>query len=467
MIKVYLDWGVMAEMKRGDLSELNDILLNNDRFFIPYSSSHIADIIPSYKDTEKQKSYIKSDLDFISELTRDVCLSPASEQVKMEFCSPHDYFEWQLESKDSFTDLSMDGLMSAVGDDEVGSQLMKTAFDMIKAIPLDKEFEKAFAHPENAELMNKLFPGLKDNPTMEGFFESFSKMNFNLMESNGYDDFRKSVQKGLGINRNQIFNLKDPYKIIDKAYEKMGGTPLQFVPDSKVTPKWHYDISNEFFILDSHGYQEDKVNIKKGRKQTFRNPTEDSNHAAYASMCHFYIVKDDKSYNKAKKVYEKQGVYTTVYKPKEFVDYYKRCLDFKNEEYHLLMPHEYVKSEEFYEQDYGNAIYKIFYTPVFFLDFFNVVMIQYPKDSQHSTLILAQNIPNNNVSYLMEFRHVYDKICSFLGEDMDKRGQIKKKEFNDEGWVGRNWKIDNQIMRLDTNEGNLQLIYNYKKLTPH
>ena len=142
-------------------------------------------------------------------------------------------------------------------------------------------------------------------------------------------------------------------------------------------------------------------------------------------------------------------------------------LDFENEEYHLLMPHEYAKGEEFYEQDYEDAVYKIFYTPVFFLDFFNVVMIQYPKNSEHSTLILAQNIPNNNVSYLMEFRHVYDKICSFLGEDIEKLGQIKKAEFSDEGWIGRNWKIDNQIMRLDTNEGNLQLIYNYKKLTPH
>lgn len=461
MIKVYLDWGVMAEMKRGDQPELTNILLNNDRFFIPYSSSHIADIIPSYKDNEKQKAFIESDLDFISELTKDICLSTSSEQVKMEFSSPHDYFEWQLESNNSFADLSMDGLMGAVGDDEVGSKLMKAAFDMIKAIPLDKEFEKAFAHPESAELMNKMFPGLKDNPTMEGFFESFSKMNFNLMESDGYNDLRKGVQKGLGINRDKIYNSKDPYKIIDEAYKKMGATPLQFVPESKVSPKWYNDINNEFFILDSHGYQEDKVNIKEGRKQTFRNPTEDSNHAAYASMCNVYIVKDDKSYNKAKKVYEKLGIYTGVLKPDEFVEYYKNCLAVKEEGEHLMMPFRVIETMEFYEKEMQDAHYKIYYTPFLFLDFFNVVMIQYAKDSEHSTIILVQNIPNNSVSYLMEFRHVYDKICSLLGEDTAKLGQIKKAEFSDEGWVGRNWKIDNQIMRLYTHEGNLQLMYNY------
>lgn len=462
MIKVYLDWGVMAEMKRGNQSELSDILLNNDRFFIPYSSSHIADIIPSYRDTEKQKSYIESDLNFISELTRNVCLSTANEEVNMEFSSPHDYFEWQLESKDSFMDLSMDGLINSIGENEAGAELMKTAFDAIRAIPLDDVFSKAFEHPESAELMNKLFPGLKDNPTMEGFFECFSKMNYNLMESDGYDDFRKSLQKGLGINRDQIFNSKDPYKIIDAAYEKTGSRPLQFVPDSKVTPKWYHNISNEFFILDSHGYQEDKVNIKKGRKQTFRNPTEDSNHAAYASMCNIYIVKDDKSYNKAKRVYEKLGIYTRVLKPDEFVDYYTRCLEVKNEGDYFMMPYSIIKSEEFYEQDYGNALYKIFYTPFLFLDYFNVVMIQYPKNSEHSTIILVQNIPNNSITYLMEYHHVYNKLCALFGEDIHKLGQIKNEEFQEDEWVGRNWQLKNQIMRLHTHEGNLQLIYNYK-----
>ena len=35
----------------------------------------------------------------------------------------------------------------------------------------------------------------------------------------------------------------------------------------KNAPEWFNKITNEYLLLDMHGYQEDKVNIKKGRKE--------------------------------------------------------------------------------------------------------------------------------------------------------------------------------------------------------
>lgn len=381
----------------------------------------------------------------------------------MDFYSPHDYFDSQLESKDLFPILSMDGLMDAVGDDEVGASLMKKALDMIRELPLGDEFEKALAHPDSAELMNNLFPNLKGNPTMQGFFESFDQMNSNLMESDGYDGLRKGVQKGLGINRNQLFDSNDPCKIIDKAYEKLGATPLQYAPESRVSPKWYNDICNEFFILDSHGYQEDKVQVKKGRKQTFRNPTEDSNHAAYASMCSVYIVKDNKSYNKAKKVYERLGIYTRVLKPKEFLDYYNNFLADDQELDHLHVPFALVEQGDYNDQKLNGKMHRVYFTPYLMFDFFNLMLIPH-ENPEDPSMILMQNIPNNSRTYLMEIHHVHKLICGFLGEDIEKLGQINSDEFNDEGWIGRSWNTGgNRIMRLDCFEGHLQLTYNYKR----
>ena len=68
-----------------------------------------------------------------------------------------------------------------------------------------------------------------------------------------------------------------------------------------------------------HGYQEDNVNTSKGRKETFKNTTEDAFHCAFASTCNFYVINDKKSYKKTKQVYEKLQINTLVFKPEEFV----------------------------------------------------------------------------------------------------------------------------------------------------
>src|SRR5690606_33834059 len=151
-------------------------------------------------------------------------------------------------------------------------------------------------------------------------------MNLNLNESDGYQELRKTVQGGMGINRDKIFDSKDPYKIIDDKYKKVGTNPNQFIDNSKNAPEWFNEITNEYLLLDMHGYQEDKVNIKKGRKETFKNTTEDAFHAAFASTCNFYIINDDKSYNKTRKIFEKLEIFTYVLKPIEFMNFYNGFL---------------------------------------------------------------------------------------------------------------------------------------------
>ena len=90
MIRIYLDWNVMTQLKGGHLEDLLAILSQSNRFFVPYSTSHIGDILTSYNEEDQaQKQIIEKDLDFIAALTQNYCLSNNGKQVVLDTNSVH------------------------------------------------------------------------------------------------------------------------------------------------------------------------------------------------------------------------------------------------------------------------------------------------------------------------------------------------------------------------------------------
>ncbi|MCF8716375.1 hypothetical protein JM658_16210 [Joostella atrarenae] len=459
MVKIYFDWNVLSQIKNGSHSELKEIIFDNEKLFIPFSTSHVGDIFSSFKETDTQRDYIESDLNFISELTKDKCLMNTGKDVVLDFYPPQKLFEQRIEEKDLFSDISLDGLMNIFEQDDFTKSIGKSLINLIKSIPIEESFKQAFENPESAEQMNKMFPGLKENPTMEGFFKSFSKMNLNLNESDGYQELRKTVQGGMGINRDRIFASNAPYKIIDEKYKEIGTTPNQFIDNSKNAPEWFNEITNEYLLLDMHGYQEDKVNIKKGRKETFKNTTEDAFHSAFASTCNFYVINDNKSYKKTKMVYEKLGINTLVLKPSEFVEYYQKYLDIKDIILNFRIPFEVIKMAEFYEEKMETGILRTYYVPFFFFGFFNKIMVLIPNDDSETLMLLSQNGPSNHRVYSMEIQHLYKQLYELLGEDIENLGQIKDEEFKEDEWIGRKWKSNEITFRLTRPNGHFQLYF--------
>lgn len=459
MIKIYFDWNVMSQIKNGDHKELREIIFDNEKLFIPFSTSHIGDIFSIFKETDTQRDYIESDLNFISELTKDKCLMNTGKDVVLDFYPPKELFEQRIEEKDLFNDISLDGLMNIFEQDDLTKSIGKSLINLLKSIPLEESFKQAFENPESAEQMDKMFPGLKENPTMEGFFKSFSKMNLNLNESDGYQELRKTVQGGMGINRDKIFDSDDPYKIIDGKYKKIGTSPNQFIDNSKNAPEWFNEITNEYLLLDMHGYQEDKVNIKKGRKETFKNTTEDAFHAAFASTCSFYVINDNKSYKKTKLIYEKLGINTIVFKPTEFIEYYQKYLDIKDAILNFRIPFEIIKTAEFYEEVMESATLRTYYVPFFFFGFFNKIMVLIPNDGVETLFLLSQNGPSNHRVYSMEIQHLHKQLCEILGDDIENLGQIKDDEFKEKEWIGRKWILGEITFRLTRPNGHFQLYF--------
>ncbi len=302
--------------------------MDNPEMFIAYSTSHIDDVLASHTESEEQRLRINDDLAYLSRLTGDKFLFNDGKQIQLEFRSPQEQYEDRLDEKDMFRDISFDGLFNSFEtNDEIKDQT-ELLRNKIESLPLDEPFMKAFEDPQSAAMMESMFPGLKENPTMKGFFDMFNKLLTTLNEGDGYKGLRNVVQSGLGINRDKIINADNPHALIQKQYDRLGFQMQSNIHEGKNAPIWYDQITNEYLMLDMHGYHEDRVNVSKGRKQTFRNTTEDAFHCAFASMGHFYITNDKKAYQKSKKVYEKLAIPTIVMRPNEFLEYYQKYLFF-------------------------------------------------------------------------------------------------------------------------------------------
>lgn len=451
----------MAQMKDGQHQELKEILSDNKRFFKPYSTSHISDILSGYEEgDEQQNKIIERDLDFISTLTNNYFLSNDGKDVVLNSAHPEAYYRQRIAEINLFTNLSFDSLLGGLEDNELLGGALKTYVELLKQIPLDDVLKNAFDNPDIAKYMNVLLPGLKDNLTMGGFMDVFGKLFTSLNDSDKYKDLRSIVQSGLKINRDKIFDSKNPYEIIEKGYKKlgveMGAVEEKNIGSDKYGPKWFNEITNHYIQLDMYGYQEDKVRIDKGRKETFKNTTEDAFHAAFATTCNFYVTNDEKSYKKTKKIYEKLTINTLVFKPVEFVEYYRKYLDVEEKKWNLDVVPQIAGKFPFYENKYAGGTVNVYYMLYYLFNFFNKIIV-IANDGEPAQTFLSRVNPTNGGNHVFEIITLFSEICDLFGSDTDGFGEVKASEFEEPEWIGRRWAIGNENHELIMIDGNIYL----------
>lgn len=449
MIKVYLDWNVMSGMKNNNFPELTDIIINKEKFLLLYSTSHIGDIFASIKNhSEEEQKLIQEDLDYITKLTDDLCLVNNSKEVTLNAYEPGELLDDRIREAPLFENLSLDNLFSSIDADDQMFGIVNSMKNMIASIPLDLAFKEAFENPESAEMLNKMFPGLKEDQTMNGFFKSFSKMFHNMNETEDYKDLRNMVQQ-IGVNSGHFNENKKPFEVIDNAYNKIGVENSNFdkyFDKTKNAPEWFNDITNEYVKLDMHGFKADKVKVTDKEKNTFKNTTEDASHSAFASRCEFYITNDDKNYHKTKAVFQKLGVYTIVLKPNEFIQYYNSFLNVNNFDDHFRSIIDEIKRfENFQEQRYesGEGFGWVNFTSQFFFNFFNKILIPNPEVNE-ALFILGKESPSK--SYIISQREIEAMLKLFadkLGLDINGKSYYEAGEINNnDDWSGRTWEAN-------------------------
>lgn len=463
MIFIYLDWGVMSVLKAGGHKQLLEILKQPDRFIIPYSTSHIADIFHSYKENnEEQDARINQDLEFISGLTNNSCYSCQKEEAGFMFYDPKDLFQQRVEEKDLFKNFNLDKLESMFKGDPLIEKLGKNIVESIRLIPIDQVMKDALENPEIGKYLDEILPGWKDNLTMEGFFEAFGKMIESWNESEKYKDVRKLVQNGLRINRDKLYDSENPFDLINKAYKDLGGSVTSIEYPSSFGPDWYKKIGSEFLKLDMHGYKEDKIEVKPKSKKTFKNTVEDSNHAAFSSMSHFYIVDDRRAYEKAKKVYEKLGINSHIFTVEEFLNHYNSFLYRRDPNIDLKIQIEYLKRQPISIKEIDSGKYATYYIPHFLFDFFNMMNIFYDKENHITMVTLGQSYPTNKrIIYYFEIVNLSKKLYAFFGQDSDDLGEISEEELKEEEWIGRKWEFEGISLRFNRSGGDYILYYDY------
>ncbi|KAB1157814.1 hypothetical protein [Flavobacterium luteum] len=449
MIKVYLDWNVMSGMKNNQFQELNDIILNRDKFLLLYSTSHIGDIFASIKNhSEEEQKIVREDLDYITHLTDDLCLVNNSKEVTLSRYQPGELLDDRIREAPLFQDFSLDNLFSSIEEDNPMFGLVSSVKNMIASMPLDFAFKEAFENTESAAMLDKMFPGLKEDKTMNGFFKSFGKMFHNMNETEDYKDLRNMVQQ-IGVNSGHFNENKNPFEVIDNAYKKTGVESFdvdKYFDKTKNAPEWFNDITNEYVKLDMHGFKADKVKVTEKEKNTFKNTTEDASHSAFASRCEFYITNDDKNYHKTKAVFQKLVIYTIVLKPNEFIQYYNLFLNENSFDDHFRSINgEMQRVENFQEQRYENG--EIFgwinYTSLYFFNFFNKILIPNPGVNE-ALFILGKESPSK--SYIISQREIETMLKLFvdkLGIDINGKSYFELDEINSGvDWTGRTWETN-------------------------
>jgi len=457
MIQVYIDWNVMSGMKNGDFSELQEIFENKEKFRLMYSTSHIGDILASNRDDKEQQDLIQQDLDFITSLTDNLCLANSGKKVYFEYLQPRELFENQNQSNKLTDNLSIDSLFDSNDEDESLRQILESAKDQLKSIDLDPAFKEIYKTPEGAEIMNKLFPGLEDDLSMDGFFKSFGVMLQNLNEKEGMKDLREIVQN-IGINSGHFNPGKNPFDLIDNAYKKKGLADFRnnYVGQGKNAPVWFDEITSEYILLDLHGFNSDKIKVNDKEKNTFRNTTEDASHSAFASLCDFYITNDTKNLKKTKEVYEKLEIFTKVLKPDEFVEYYKTYLNF-----HVVLDHfqsiSYALGQrDLFHMEFDDEKFTSLtqFSNYYFFNFFNKIILSLSKvEENRGGFVLCKDLPSKH--FQIAFVDVEKLVKTFVdnyGVDNNGKGNLRKEEFIEGNWEGRYWSLElNYVKIIETN----------------
>ena len=465
MIKLYLDWGVMSQMKQGIHADLAAILLKKEQFFIVYSTSHISDILVSHTGTEEQDQLIKKDLSYLSTLTDNYCAHIENNQISINQLDPNALFEERVWQKKAY---GGEGLFDFVLKECKQDLEIYQALKAFLNSPIPYEISQALNDPLIADKMKIQYPGLEENPTMENLINIGWKKVRALNETEAYSELRKTLQQGLGINRDQIFATSDPYTFINQVYQKLAkkaGISIDLpLPKNLNCPEWFNTITENYLKLDMHGYQEDKVKVADGsRKETMRNTVDDGFHAAFSSMCDFYIVDDKKSRAKTKEVFKQLELNTKVLSAQEFVLKYIAYLKYDNISVHRQLWFEILQSKDFTVSQEDGGTLLSYYMDYFIFDYFNRCLVYTRPDYLVPVIFLSKDKPTNNkFIYRNELTELITKLSLAFETNISTPEHVSPEKLSADNWLDYKWNWGGCPFRLVQREGYLQPLHGFK-----
>ena len=356
MYLIYLDWNAMGGLRgtpTGEFIALANLLeQHRNRFWIPYSSTHLDDLARGYDpNDEKKVDFTHQDLAFIRRLTKNACFQAYNGQERPEpdRRDPAEFFEshYAAQQEDA-------GLLSAFTniDDDASTELKSMAQALLN-LPAP-----SFPSEARGTLIEATFPGWSVLGTMHALLQDFDALVKRAKSDHTYStELRDVIRTGIPDLDPKVVSSAAPgqaFTHIEKLLAPfMGGrsvfgmmdSNLKNHVDTKAEPTLEQRFIQAYYQLQLLNYHPD--NIKP--KNHFPNILGDATHAFLAGHCDFLVTNDKDLRHKAKAVYEKIRTNTRVVSVKEFVE---------------LMPAELLEyTPQTYPHHIAHAITTGHYTP--------------------------------------------------------------------------------------------------------
>lgn len=317
MISVYFDWNVFNKIEKIDELDSTERIIYTDilsllkarKIITVYSNAHIHDLIRGFI---KNPDYIETHLQTLSELTLNLCLTQywGESKVRWHIREPKEYFESALDDASRMS-VSFSQLFDSFQNDPLINATFEIQKSLLRILTVDDNFKKIYSVDPIFSLM---FPITKVEMNQLALCEDLFNFSNKIKSDFAlYKNFRKYLdqlrlklpqyQKLYAKLNSQIIGLVPKYLTWDQMWEQ---TALKFEKSSNAS----YDkLFTLYTTTDLKGYRPD---------EKFANLIDDALHSFYGGHCTYFVTRDGRCIDKAKKVYEKLKIPTIVAKPEEF-----------------------------------------------------------------------------------------------------------------------------------------------------
>ena len=322
-MRIYLDWNIYKIHKNDSIPGLSDALDDlRGKVLFPYSPAHIDDA-RKMLESEKGKSFFKSDLDYLFNISGEYILNYDGERVQLQLGHPLDYHKSTPDEQRFLQEFSISAVFDKIGDaaEELGvngvSEIFKQAFSLTPGFVGENGLETAypdvpfFQSKNGWEIMENMFPFVEQLTYNRDFYFNFS---------NTFRDVEIQVDKNSGnwLPEEVIPKINDLLRKTNTSFEELISIPGQ--PEEK---NWFKKFYSAWLMLDWLGYKRDKL---KNRNSTMKNIVNDLNHAFYGAHCAMLVTDDANLRAKAKALYDYWRIETRILSPREFLPYAHQLL---------------------------------------------------------------------------------------------------------------------------------------------
>lgn len=471
MIRIYLDWNVVSNLKRPENKEMKEFIDKHKEYLLfPYSPAHFNDLMKSYS---LENQFFNQDLEMLQYLSDKHLIRWEGKRTEPLFGTPQEYFEGEKnDTEDVFELMNMENLFSELDEmsEEAGFGKLGTIMkSLYKLQPAGIE-----VNDENREMLKKMFPNISSNSSMWDLMTNISPFAKKfLQDKEYYKDFRKSIgDQGFKVEAN-AGNWSEQ-EVIDNidAFLKDKGADMTFIEYIETTFKHRKEPINryEFFttaylMLDMMGYKSDKLPKPTDNMQNIQT---DGEHSFYAAHCDFFVVGDMKLRIKSNVLYNKFNIPTVVVQPNELIEKLEKVIyefpqngDFITEVFDFVNNNEIVESYPYSEENEADT-YAI-KLPKFYFNFFNYVVYRYYPSQNGIVLTFKKAFKNySDFVYYTEAEKLIDRVVSVFGyDDMEKLEEIKKEMVYGDKESEIVWSFNKGAIKLEKDEDTKRPILTY------